>query len=58
MLNVVERIEWLEKAIKTLENWQTSNHEDEVNRIINLAEYKDELKQLNIIKKENASLFR
>ena len=58
MKRINERLEWLEEAIKTLSNWKTKTNIDEVNRIVNLAEYKEELKNLKEIKKANASLFR
>ena len=58
MKHINERIEWLEKAIKILSNWKPKTHDDVLNRIINLAEYTEELEQLNQIKKANASLFR
>ena len=58
MKQINERIEWLEEAIKTLSNWKPKTHIDEINRIINLAEYKEEIEKLKEIKKANASLFR
>ena len=58
MKQINERIEWLEKAIKTLSNWKPKTRIDELNRIVNLAEYKEELEKLKEIKKANVSLFR
>lgn len=53
-----KRIEYVEKAIKTLTAWEPKNHQDKLNKIINLAEYKEELKQLRTIARANASLMR
>lgn len=58
MKQIEERIAYVKKAIATLEAWEAKTHIDKLNKIINIAEYKEELEQLNRIKKANASLFR
>lgn len=58
MNRVKERIEYIEKAIKVLTAWQPKNHSDKLNKIINLAEYKEELEGLRTIVRANASVFR
>lgn len=57
MEQIEERIEYIKMAIKTLTAWQPKTHVNNVNKIINLAEYKEELEKLEQIKRENASLF-
>ena len=56
-MTINERIEYLEVAIDALTNWKPQSREYELNRIINLAEYKEELESLKVIKKSNRSLF-
>ena len=58
MKQINERIEWLKKAIATLTAWKPTNHTDKLNKIINIAEYKEELEKLETIKRANMSLFR
>ena len=60
MTAINERIDWLEKAIKTLRQYRTKGDfskfkESEI--IISICEYKEELDQLKAIKKSNMSLF-
>lgn len=58
MKQINERIEWLEKAIKTLRAYKGKDSNEEINRIISICDYEDELEQLRAIKKSNMSLFR
>lgn len=60
MMAINERIDWLEKAIKTLRQYRKRGDfskfkESEI--IISICEYKEELDQLKAIKKSNRSLF-
>ena len=60
MTSINDRIEWLEKAIKTLRRYREMGDfskfkESEI--IISICEYKEELDQLKAIKKSNRSLF-
>lgn len=58
MKQIEERIAYIKKAIETLTAWQPKTHAEELNKIINLAEYQEELEKLETIKRANASLFR
>ncbi len=58
MTQVEERITYVKKAIATLEAWDAQTHQDKLNKVINLAEYRAELEMLEQIKRSNASLFR
>ena len=60
MIAINERIDWLEKAIKTLRQYRKKGDfskfkESEI--IISICEYKEGLDQLKVIKKSNTSLF-
>lgn len=56
MKQINERIEYLKKAIKTLRSVKYTGN-DEINRIISICDYEEELEQLEAIKKANSSLF-
>lgn len=58
MKQIEERIAYIKKAIATLTAWQPKTHNDKLNKIINLAEYREELEHLEHIKRANVSLFR
>ena len=57
MAQINERIKWLEKAISTLRNYKAKDHNEEINRIINICDYEEELEALKSIKASNKSLF-
>lgn len=58
MEEILKRIAYIEKAIKVLTAWQPKSHNDKLNKIINLAEYKEELEGLRTIVRANVSVFR
>lgn len=58
MKQIEERIAYVNKAIATLTAWNPKSHNDKLNKIISLAEYKEELEHLEQIRRANASLFR
>ena len=58
MKQIEERIKYVKKAIATITAWQPKTHTDKLNKIINLAEYKEELEKLEQIRRANISLFR
>lgn len=57
MKQINERIAWLENAIKVLRKTKFRESEKEVNRIISICDYEDELISLRKIQKDNRSLF-
>lgn len=57
MKQITERINYLQKAINTLRSVKFKDHNKEINRIISICEYEDELKALQTIVKSNRSLF-
>ena len=57
MKQINERIAWLENAIKVLRKSKFRESEKEVNRIISICDYEDELNSLRKIQKDSRSLF-